>query len=157
MTKKQSYQYEYHHLQLDEHQADIQTMSLSHEAQQQLGQLVIRTMPGLGAVDENQRVCAYWVIQQMEKAGCVIAKRHTQGPVTLVSMGSVSFKKRLAADDLVSFYVQCQAIGRTSITVEVYVYVQPAYAYEAYYVTEATLVLAHIDQQGQAMEINHYS
>ncbi|MDO8988583.1 MAG: acyl-CoA thioesterase [Sideroxyarcus sp.] len=65
-----------------------------------------------------------WLMGQVDIAGSVPAVHRARGRVATVAVNSFVFKQPIFVGDIVSFYTRIVKIGRTSITVDVEVYVQ---------------------------------
>jgi acyl-CoA thioesterase YciA len=88
------------------------------------------------------------ILSYIDQAGAVEAHRHCGGRIVTVSMREVVFHAPVYVGDLVSFFTETVAVGRTSITVAVTVEaVRSRTAHERVKVTEATLVYVHVDAQ----------
>ena len=79
-------------------------------------------------------------------AGGVVAARRARGRVATVAVNSFVFKQPVLIGDIVQFYAEVVRVGRTSITVDVQVFVErdPARR-ETVKVTEATLTYVATD------------
>ncbi len=65
-----------------------------------------------------------WLMGQVDVAGSIPAVHRAKGRVATVAVNSFVFKQPIFVGDVVSFYAQIIKVGRTSITVDVEVYVQ---------------------------------
>ena len=65
-----------------------------------------------------------WVMAQVDIAGSIPALTRARGRVVTVAVNSFVFKQPLFMGDVVSFYAELVKVGRTSMTVNVEVYVQ---------------------------------
>jgi acyl-CoA thioesterase YciA len=65
-----------------------------------------------------------WLMGQVDIAGSVPAVRRARGRVATIAVNSFVFKQPIFVGDIVSFYTRIVKVGRTSITVDVEVYVQ---------------------------------
>lgn len=61
------------------------------------------------------------LLSYIDQAGAVEVYRHTNKKIVTVAMKEVIFIEPVFVGDLVSFYTETLRIGRTSITVKVYV------------------------------------
>jgi acyl-CoA thioesterase YciA len=87
------------------------------------------------------------ILSYIDQAGAVEAYRHASDRLVTVAMKEVEFHQPVFVGDLVSFFTETVAIGRTSITVQVTVEaVRSRRPDELVKVTEATLVFVHVDQ-----------
>jgi acyl-CoA thioesterase YciA len=118
------------------------------------GTPALRVMPMPADVNANGDVFGGWIMSQVDIAGATVAMRRARGRVATVSVDSFSFKQPVSVGDIVSFYAEIVATGRTSIKVDVAVYaernpVQPVIVK----VTEAVLTYVAINQQGVKREL----
>jgi acyl-CoA thioesterase YciA len=130
------------------------TPSLDPQDQPQDHLLALRVTPMPADVNANGDIFGGWVMAQVDIAGGVTAARRARGRVVTVAVNAFQFKQPVSVGDLVSFYTQVVATGRTSITVHVEVLAErdPA-APVTVKVTEATLTYVAIDAGGQKREI----
>ncbi|MDR0564410.1 MAG: acyl-CoA thioesterase, partial [Azoarcus sp.] len=91
-----------------------------------------------------------WIMSMVDIAGSVAARRRTRSRVATVAVNSFVFKQPVYVGDLVSFYSEVTSVGRTSVTVDVEVYVErnPENAV-ALKVTEARLTYVALDHHGK--------
>ena len=95
-----------------------------------------------------------WIMSMVDIAGSVAARRRARSRVVTVAVNSFAFKQPVSVGDLVSFYSEVVSVGRTSITVDVEVYVErnPENAV-ALKVTEAKLTYVALDAKGNKRAI----
>lgn len=91
-----------------------------------------------------------WIMAQIDIAGSLPAVQRAAGNVVTVAVNRMRFIRPVRAGDMVSVYADVTAVGRTSMTVDLEVYVQrnpeaPAIVF----VADAQLVYVAVDQQGQ--------
>ncbi len=65
-----------------------------------------------------------WLMGQVDIAGSIPAVHRARGRVVTIAVNSFVFKQPIFVGDIVSLYAQIVKVGRTSITVNVEVYVQ---------------------------------
>jgi acyl-CoA thioesterase YciA len=65
-----------------------------------------------------------WLMGQVDIAGSIPAVHRARGRVATVAVNSFVFKQPIFVGDIVSFYTRIEKTGRTSVTVDVEVYVQ---------------------------------
>jgi len=118
----------------------------AHEARDPVGlpagrEPTLRVVPMPSDVNYAGDIFGGWIMSQVDVAGSITAIRLARGRVATVAVNSFVFKKPVLVGDLVSFYAEVVATGRTSITVEVEVYAQRRSGTEeqCVKVTEATL------------------
>jgi acyl-CoA thioesterase YciA len=113
-------------------------------------QPALRVMPMPADANQNGDIFGGWIMSQVDIAGGTVAGRLARGRVATVAVKEFVFKQPVQIGDVVSFYVELERIGKTSITVTVEVYAerrpeQP----ETVKVTEATLTYVAIDRDGR--------
>lgn len=88
-----------------------------------------------------------WLMGQVDIAGSIPAVQRAKGRVATVAVNSFVFKQPIFVGDIVSFYTNIIKVGRTSVTVDVEVFVQrnPAKP-ECVKVTEATLTYVAVGE-----------
>ncbi|MFA6062106.1 MAG: acyl-CoA thioesterase [Gallionella sp.] len=95
-----------------------------------------------------------WIMAQVDIAGSIPAVHRARGRVATVAVNSFLFKQPIFMGDIVSFYAHIEKVGRTSITVNVEVYVQrdPAQPI-CVKVTEATLTYVAVEENRKPREV----
>ena len=110
----------------------------------------LRVMPMPADANQNGDIFGGWIMSQVDIAGGVVAGRLARGRVATVAVKEFVFKEPVHIGDVLSFYVDVERIGRTSITVTVEVFAErrPADP-KVVKVTEATLTYVAIDGAGR--------
>ena len=113
-------------------------------------QPALRVMPMPADLNPGGDVFGGWVISMVDIAGAIPAVRRARSRVTTVAVNSFTFKQPISVGDLVSFYAEVTAVGRTSITVDVEVFAErdpenPVVVK----VTEARLTYVALDDKGR--------
>jgi acyl-CoA thioesterase YciA len=113
------------------------------------GQPALRVVPMPADVNPAGDIFGGWVMAQVDIAGGQVAMRRARGRVATVAVNSFQFKQPVSVGDVVSFYADIVAVGRTSITVDVAVFAErnPA-APVVVKVTEAILTYVALDAGG---------
>jgi len=101
-------------------------------------------------VNINGDIFGGWIMAQVDVAGGTVAGKIARGRVATVAVKEFVFTQPVQIGDLLSFYVDVERIGTTSITVTVEVYAErrPADP-KVVKVTEATLTYVAIDGAGR--------
>jgi len=91
-----------------------------------------------------------WIMSQVDIAGGTVAGRLARGRVATVAVREFVFKQPVQIGDVLSFFVEVERVGKTSITVTVEVYAErrPEDP-KTVKVTEATLTYVAIDRDGR--------
>jgi acyl-CoA thioesterase YciA len=110
----------------------------------------LRVMPMPADANQNGDIFGGWIMSQVDIAGGAVASRLARGRVATVAVKEFVFKQPVHIGDLLSFYVDVERIGTTSVTVTVEVYAErrPSDP-KVVKVTEATLTYVAIDGAGQ--------
>ena len=113
-------------------------------------QPALRVMPMPADANQNGDIFGGWIMAQVDIAGGTVAGRLARGRVATVAVKEFVFKQPVQIGDLLSFYVEVQRIGHTSITVNVEVFAErrPADP-KVVKVTDATLTYVAIDPTGR--------
>ena len=80
---------------------------------------VLRVVPGPSDINANGHIFGGWVLSQMDKAGGIIARLHSGGPVATIAIERMEFIAPIHLRDLISVYAEIESIGRTSMKVRV--------------------------------------
>jgi acyl-CoA thioesterase YciA len=113
-------------------------------------QPALRVMPMPADANQNGDIFGGWIMSQVDIAGGTVAGRLARGRVATVAVKEFVFKQPVQVGDLLSFYVDVERVGRTSITVTVEVFAErrPTDPHVVK-VTEATLTYVAIDSSGR--------
>ncbi len=101
--------------------------------------------------DTNERGTIFGgvILSQLDLAGAVEARKHTDHRFVTVAMKEVEFVAPVYVGDVVSFYTETIRKGRTSISVRVNVEAQRRRdSDETVVVTEAEVVYVAVDSEG---------
>jgi acyl-CoA thioesterase YciA len=113
-------------------------------------QPALRVMPMPADANQNGDIFGGWVMAQVDIAGGTVAAKLARGRVATVAVREFTFKQPVQIGDLLSFYVDLEKIGNTSITVTVEVYAERRpESPRVVKVTEATLTYVAIDATGR--------
>ena len=98
-----------------------------------------------------------WVLSQMDLAGGVLASQISKKRMTTVAIDKMRFHKPIMVGDLVSFYTEVSAIGKTSITIDIQTYVTRKNVIlkqnQEIKVTEGKFVYVSIDSSGNPIPV----
>ncbi len=117
-------------------------------------QPALRVMPMPSDANQYGDIFGGWIMSQVDIAGAIAAKHRARGRVATVAVDSFVFNQPVSVGDIVSFFSEVVATGRTSIKVNVEVFAernpdQPI----TVKVTEATLSYVAINQQGAKRQL----
>jgi acyl-CoA thioesterase YciA len=113
-------------------------------------QPALRVLPMPADANQNGDIFGGWIMAQVDIAGGTVAGKIARGRVATVAVKEFVFKQPVQIGDLLSFYVDVEKVGSTSITVTVEVFAErrPENP-RVVKVTEATLTYVAIDSSGR--------
>ncbi len=98
----------------------------------------------------NRTMFGGWLMGQVDIAGSIPAIKLAQGPVVTASVKAMNFNTPLLVGDLVTLYAEVSHLGRTSVTVDIDVWVQRHVKDPVILnVADAQLVFVAVDDQGK--------
>lgn len=121
------------------------------------GDLLMRTMAMPADTNANGDIFGGWIMSQMDLGGSLLANEVAKGPVGTVAVSEMNFSRPVKVGDVVCTHGTLIKVGRTSITVQVDVWVKPVLTPESgdrYKVAQAQFVYVAIDKQGRPRVIN---
>ncbi|HFG2431865.1 TPA: acyl-CoA thioester hydrolase YciA [Vibrio cholerae] len=121
------------------------------------GQLLLRTLAMPADTNANGDIFGGWIMSQLDLAGGILAKEISCGRIVTVSVSSITFKKPVKVGDVVCCYGECTKIGRTSMSINLEVWVKPVKEEgvgERFQVCEATFNYVAIDANGHPRAIS---
>ncbi|AVF60552.1 acyl-CoA thioester hydrolase YciA [Vibrio diabolicus] len=131
---------------------------MSQEISSPRGQLLLRTLAMPADTNANGDIFGGWIMSQLDLAGAILAKEISSGRVVTVSVSSITFKKPVGVGDVVCCYGECTKIGRTSMSVDLEVWVKPVKAHgvgERFMVCDATFNYVAIDSEGKPRPVQN--
>ena len=113
-------------------------------------QPALRVVPMPADANQHGDIFGGWIMSQVDIAGGTVAARLARGRVATVAVKEFVFKQPVQIGDVLSFFVEIERVGRTSVTVTVEVYAERRPADPTVVkVTEATLTYVAIDRDGK--------
>ncbi|KAB0460934.1 acyl-CoA thioester hydrolase YciA [Vibrio toranzoniae] len=89
------------------------------------GQLLLRTLSMPADTNANGDIFGGWIMSQLDLAGAILAQEISGGRIATVSVSSITFKKPVKVGDVVCCYGECVKTGRTSMSIDLEVWVKP--------------------------------
>ncbi len=130
---------------------------MSQEINAPRGQLLLRTLAMPADTNANGDIFGGWIMSQLDLAGGILAKEISSGRIVTVSVSSIAFKKPVRVGDVVCCYGECTKIGRTSMSINLEVWVKPVTEngiQDRYQVCEATFNYVAIDNNGKPRPVH---
>lgn len=97
----------------------------------------------------NGDIFGGWLVSQMDLGGAVLARATANSRVTTVAIDSMSFIRPVNVGDVVTCYARILSIGRTSMKIDVEVWVQRSAHETLLQVTEGKFTFVAIDASGR--------
>jgi acyl-CoA thioesterase YciA len=96
------------------------------------------------------------ILSQIDQAAAIEAHKYHKGAVVTVAMDDIEFKQPVFVGDVVSYYTRIHKLGRTSVTIDVYVYAQRQFAEDGDFlpVTQARVVMVAVDSNNHPIAMN---
>ena len=116
------------------------------------GELVMRTMAMPADTNANGDIFGGWIMSQMDLGGAIQAKEIAHGRVVTVRVDGMTFLRSVAVGDVVCCYANCIKRGKTSITVNIEVWVKKVASEpigQRYKATEAVFIYVAVDHEGR--------
>lgn len=101
----------------------------------------------------NGDIFGGWIMSQMDIGGAILAKEVAEGRVVTVAVNGITFLKPVAVGDVVCCYARCIRTGRSSITVNIEVWVKKVSSDpigQRYCVTEAVFTYVAVDDDNKS-------
>ena len=120
------------------------------------GQLLLRTLAMPADTNANGDIFGGWIMSQLDLAVGILAKEISSGRIVTVSVSSITFKKPVRVGDVVCCYGECKKIGRSSMSIDLQVWVKPVKEHgveDRYMVCDATFNYVAIDSEGRPRAI----
>lgn len=110
----------------------------------------LRVVPMPANANQSGDIFGGWIMSQVDIAGGIAASRRARGRVVTVCVESFVFKQPVFVGDVLSFFTEILAVGRTSIRVDVSVFAERnPLRLKTVKVTEAILTFVAVNQQGE--------
>lgn len=120
------------------------------------GSLLLRTLAMPSDTNANGDIFGGWIMSQMDMGGAILAKEIALGRVVTVAVDSMTFIRPISVGDVVCCYGRCLGVGRSSIKIQVEVWVKRVAnepLSERYCVTQAVFTFVAIDKNGKSRAI----
>ncbi|SJL82946.1 acyl-CoA thioester hydrolase YciA [Vibrio palustris] len=130
---------------------------MTQEVHSPKGQMLLRTLAMPADTNANGDIFGGWIMSQLDLAGGILAKEISSGRIVTVSVSSITFKKPVRVGDVVCCYGDCIKIGRTSMTINLELWVKPVKedgVHDRFQVTEATFHYVAVDADGRPRAID---
>ena len=117
------------------------------------GELTIQTLAMPANTNANGDIFGGWLVSQMDLAAGVLAKQLSKGRAATVAIHDLTFIKPVQVGDVVSCYVHLIKLGRTSMTIDVKVWIATFTTEEKQCVAQGTFIFVAIDDNGLPRQV----
>ena len=113
------------------------------------GELALRTLCMPAVANPNGDIFGGWVLAQMDIAGGITAGQRAKGRVATVAVDAMTFHRPVYVGDVLCIYAAIQAVGRTSMALELEAWALRGRQGERVKVTEGRFTFVAIDENGR--------
>ena len=117
------------------------------------GELASRTLAMPADSNPKGDIFGGWIMSLMDSAGKMSATPHAGGLVVTVAVSNITFLQPVHVGDTVCCYTDVKRIGRTSITLDVEVWVLRQGQGERVKVTDAEFTFVAVHEDGRPREL----
>jgi len=117
------------------------------------GELASRTLAMPADSNPKGDIFGGWIMSLMDSAGKMSATPHSGGRVVTVAVSNITFLQPVHVGDTVCCYTDVKRIGRTSITLDVEVWVLRQGQGERVKVTDAEFTFVAVHEDGRPREL----
>ena len=115
------------------------------------GELALQTLAMPADTNPSGDIFGGWLMSQMDLAGSITASRRAQGRTATVAVTGMAFLTPVKVGSVVSCYTDIVEVGRSSIRINVEVWINPHK--EPVKVTEGEFVFVAIDENGRTRAV----
>jgi acyl-CoA thioesterase YciA len=113
------------------------------------GLLTLQTLAMPADTNANGDIFGGWLVSQMDLAVGILAKTISRGRTATVAINHLQFIAPVKVGDLVSCYVQLVKKGKTSMQIEIDVWVEKFDSVEKHQVATGMFIYVAIDEYGK--------
>jgi acyl-CoA thioesterase YciA len=118
------------------------------------GELALQTLAMPANTNFNGDIFGGWLVAQMDLAAAIAAIKETRGRVVTVSIDSMSFLVPVPVGAVVSCYTAIIETRRSSIKINVEVWINSKNTFNSIKVTEGHFVFVSLNPQGRTQRLN---
>jgi acyl-CoA thioesterase YciA len=116
-------------------------------------EITIQTLAMPADTNANGDIFGGWLLSQMDLASGILAKKISCGRIVTVAINSMSFIRPVQVGDVVSCYAKLLKQGRSSMDIQIDVWVTNQHERQPHQVTTGTFVCVAIDDNGKPRKI----
>lgn len=117
------------------------------------GELALQTLAMPKDTNANGDIFGGWLVSQMDLAAGIATKQVTRGRSATVSIKDVHFLAPVSVGSVVSCYAEVVEIGRSSMQINIEVWISNSLTHRQRKVAEGLFVFVAIDENGRTRRI----
>ena len=117
------------------------------------GELALRTLCMPAVANPSGDIFGGWVLAQMDIAGGITAGQRARGRVATVAVDAMTFHRPVYVGDVLCIYAAIEAVGRTSLTLDLAAWALRGRQGERVKVTEGRFTFVAIDENGRPRQV----
>ncbi|MCK9564141.1 MAG: acyl-CoA thioesterase [Bacteroidales bacterium] len=117
------------------------------------GELTLQTLAMPADTNPHGDIFGGWLLSQMDLAGGVLARRLSNGRVATVAISDMAFLRPVPVGAVVSCYTSLMETGRSSMRVNIEVWIQVEGSDDWAKVTEGDFVYVAISSEGKTRPV----
>ncbi|QCI15950.1 acyl-CoA thioester hydrolase YciA [Buchnera aphidicola] len=129
---------------------------MSEKNQLPKGIIVLKTLAMRTNTNANGNIFGGWIMSQMDMGGAILAKEISCRKVVTVQVDNITFLKSISVGDIVNCYAHCIKIGKSSITINVEIWIKKIHSKplgQFYCAAEAKFIYVAINETGKPCEL----
>ena len=118
-----------------------------------LGELTIRTLAMPADTNPHGDIFGGWVLSQMDIAGGIYTRKKTGQKTVTVAVDAMEFLRPVLVGDVICCYCKTDRVGKTSMSVDIEVWVSRQFEHDRIKVTEGKFTYVAIDATRRPVKI----
>lgn len=126
---------------------------LNDDAPIPYGELALQTLAMPADTNANGDIFGGWLVSQMDLAAAIAARKIARGRVATVAINGMVFLTPVHVGAVVSCYAEVLEIGRSSMRINIDVWIKHKTTFDPLKVTEGEFIFVAIDDRGNTRAI----
>lgn len=129
-------------------------MSTINQPPAPCGELTLQTIAMPKDTNASGDIFGGWLMSQMDLGSAIMAQRIAKGRVATVAISEMAFLRPVPVGAIVSCYCELVEVGRSSMSINVEVWINIESTNEPAKVTEGQFVFVAIDESGNTRKVD---
>lgn len=129
-------------------------MSTINQPPAPCGELTLQTIAMPKDTNASGDIFGGWLMSQMDLGSAIMAQRIAKGRVATVAISEMAFLRPVPVGAIVSCYCELMEVGRSSMSINVEVWINIESTNEPAKVTEGQFVFVAIDENGNTRKVD---